>query len=423
MATIHRAAGVALLGILAACGGGGDDAPAVPPPAAPSGLTGAVVSATEVLVTWQDNATNESEYRVMRSVDGGAFAQLGGALAPNSVTKIDDGCVPGRTYQYRVDAVGPGGTAPSGTVTVPFLVAAAPSGVTATATSSTTIRVAWTSSAPDAVSFAVYRSADGVTFAPTPVGTGDAPATSHDDAGLAPSTTYHYRVTVANLVGESDPSPVASATTSAPAATPPAAPSGLAAGTPSYASVPLTWTDGSGNETGFKIWRNTSSSQSGWTLATTTAANATSTTVAGLDPLTPYYFWIAATNAVGDSAVVGPVSATTAQPPPAAPTGFGAAAVGTKLGYTGVRFSWTDASTNETGFRVYGMPYEIVLGCSYKGTWTQVASASANATSVTVNFDPRIYPEPPAGTKICFRMAAYNGSGSSYTSPIVFTMP
>jgi hypothetical protein len=74
------------------------------------------------------------------------------------------------------------------------------------------------------------------------------------------------------------------------------APTGLTLGTATSTTQPLSWTDtnSSPNETGYKVYRNTVNNFGTATLATTTAANATSYTVTGLTASTLYYYWVIA---------------------------------------------------------------------------------------------------------------------------------
>ncbi|AUX19721.1 uncharacterized protein SOCEGT47_001730 [Sorangium cellulosum] len=102
-----------------------------------------------------------------------------------------------------------GGTPPSGSVAVP----AAPTSLTATAASSSAIALSWSASG-GATSYSVYRS---TTPGFTPGGrnriASGVTSTSYDNAGLAASTTYYYKVTASNAGGESTASSQASATT------------------------------------------------------------------------------------------------------------------------------------------------------------------------------------------------------------------
>jgi hypothetical protein len=72
------------------------------------------------------------------------------------------------------------------------LVPAAPTNLTATATSSSQINLAWTDNSTNETGFLVERSPDGVNF--TQIGTAAVNATTYQDAGLTASTTYYYRV-------------------------------------------------------------------------------------------------------------------------------------------------------------------------------------------------------------------------------------
>jgi fibronectin type 3 domain-containing protein len=91
------------------------------------------------------------------------------------------------------------------------IVPSAPSGLSATATSSSQIRLNWTNTASNQTGFEIDRSPDGVNFSPaTTVG---ASTTTWTDSGLNPSTKYYYRVEAINAVGASPGSNVANATT------------------------------------------------------------------------------------------------------------------------------------------------------------------------------------------------------------------
>ncbi len=72
-------------------------------PAAPTNLTAAPQSPSQVLLNWQDNANNESEYRIEVRPPGGGFGDIGSVPA-NSNGAIVTGLASGTTYQFRVRA-------------------------------------------------------------------------------------------------------------------------------------------------------------------------------------------------------------------------------------------------------------------------------------------------------------------------------
>jgi hypothetical protein len=88
---------------------------------------------------------------------------------------------------------------------------AAPSGLTATATSPSSVRLTWADNSADETGFVVERSPNGTTFAA--VGTVGANVTVFDDTGLAAGTTYTYRVRATNAAGPGAPSATAAVST------------------------------------------------------------------------------------------------------------------------------------------------------------------------------------------------------------------
>jgi hypothetical protein len=86
-----------------------------------------------------------------------------------------------------------------------------PSGLVATAITSSRIDLAWTDNSTNETGFKIERSLDGVNF--NQVATVGANVTTWPDTGLPPSTTHHYRVRATNGAGDSGYSNVANATT------------------------------------------------------------------------------------------------------------------------------------------------------------------------------------------------------------------
>jgi hypothetical protein len=144
----------------------------------------------------------------------------------------------------------------------------APTGLTATM-SGTAVQLRWTDTATTEAAYEVQRSTDDGATWPSLV-TLPADSTSHLDTTVASSTSYAYRIVATNSNGPSAPTPAVVITT--PAA-PPAAPTGLTANGVSPARTDLTWTDQSGDETGFELQRAPGSDFSGataWSLPANT---------------------------------------------------------------------------------------------------------------------------------------------------------
>ena len=82
---------------------------APPPPAAPS-LLNASISGASIVLTWQDNSSNESAFYIERCEGAGctSFTGLGGTSA-NTSTYTDSSVTAGITYRYRVVAYNDGG--------------------------------------------------------------------------------------------------------------------------------------------------------------------------------------------------------------------------------------------------------------------------------------------------------------------------
>jgi hypothetical protein len=79
------------------------------PPAAPSNLAATALSPTQITLTWQDNSTNETSFRIRRAVGtSGAFKRLADVGA-NVVTFTDTVVESGTLYRYRVRAVNSAG--------------------------------------------------------------------------------------------------------------------------------------------------------------------------------------------------------------------------------------------------------------------------------------------------------------------------
>jgi fibronectin type 3 domain-containing protein len=141
-------------------------------------------------------------------------------------------------------------------------------------------------------------SADGAHF--TPVGTYVVPMAANVFIGLA--LTSHNN-------GVLNTSTFDNVAVSVPTPEPPAAPSDLAAAAIAANQINLAWQDHANDETGFAIEQSTDGTN--FTPIGTAAANATTFTVAGLEPVATCTFRVRARNSKGDSTYSNTASATT----------------------------------------------------------------------------------------------------------------
>jgi|GEM_PF-728713 len=177
---------------------------------APNNLTATAISRTEVTLLWNDNATNETGYKIEVSTDNVNYKEVITASANAGAQTINSGfggIAAGTTYHFRVYAVN-GTTASSvysNTATATTFAAtgtspATPSGLTVTAASSNQINVSWTDNSANETRFRLERSANGSTWVLlTNVTAG---VTTYSNQVHA-SSTFHYRLRAENIYGNS----------------------------------------------------------------------------------------------------------------------------------------------------------------------------------------------------------------------------
>ena len=276
-----------------------------------------------------------------------------GSISATEVTQVG-----GTAYVMLMAAFRRGDTTPP----------SVPTGLVATAVSSSQINLSWNASTdPNSTvaGYKIYRNG-------TQVGT--TANTSYQDSGLSASTTYSYTVSAYDPSGNtSAQSSSASATTQAPDTTPPSVPTGLAATAVSAAQISLSWnasTDNSGVVAGYKVYRN------GTQVGTTANANYQDS---GLSASTSYSYTVAAYDSSGNtSAQSTSASATTMADttPPTVPSGLAATAISSSQ----INLSWnalSDSGGAVAGYKVYrnGTQVGTTAGTTYQDT-----SLSASTT-------------------------------------------
>lgn len=298
-------------------GGGGNPPGPNPPPgalAAPSNLVATSTSLTTGTLTWRDNSSSETNFVLSIKIGNGQW-RFWKNSPRNTERKLFVGATPGVTYHFRIRAKQ--GTATSAwsntaTVTMPRTGGgsppgpappgglAAPSNLSATATSRTTGTLTWDDNSNNETLFVI-----GIK-----IGNGqwrfwkNSPRNSERKlfVGATPGVTYHFRIRAKQGTATSAWSNTATVTmpragggNPPPGPSPPGglvAPSNLVATATSSRTGRLTWQDNSSNETAFVLAIKVGGGN--WGYFATVAANRQSTTFASASPGVTYEFRIRA---------------------------------------------------------------------------------------------------------------------------------
>ena len=332
-------------------------------PSAPGTLTATGGTGTATLA-WGAATDNIAvvRYNVYRSTIAGFVPAVSNRIAQPTGTGYVDSAPPG-VYFYKVTAedaagnVGPATNEATATITGDVTAPSTPTGLTGPVTGST-VSLSWTASTDNVgvTRYNVHRSTTSG-FAPSAANRIAQPTgTSYPDAGLA-TGTYYYKATAEDAAGNiSGASSELSATVAD--ATPPTAPSGLAAtlGT----GVVLQWTAATDNVgvARYNVHRGTTT---GFTPSTANrVAQPTGLTYTDGSALAPgtYFYKVTAEDAAGN---VGPVSNTANVTivdgvAPSTPSGFTASG-----GPGQAALSWT-ASTDNVGVTRYNVHRSTTAG-------------------------------------------------------------
>ena len=253
-----------------------------------------------------------SEGLTSTSVEPDQAADIGGAdtatagdasRAPNAASETSAGERPGAG-----PAPGPtGDPRPPGVPHQGVLAPPTPANVTAMPAGSGEIAVAW-ADVEGETSYRVERALD----PGGPWNMSATPAqdvTAVTDSGLSAGTTYYYRIIAIDPESQSDPSDVASATTTVDV---PASPTGMTAFVAGADRIDLHWDDVA-DESGYRIERSADGG-SGWLTIGTTGRDVTTATDANLEAGTTYWYRVVAANDAGESPPSDAAWATTDQP-------------------------------------------------------------------------------------------------------------
>lgn len=353
-------------------------------------------TATSIRVSWVDNSGNEELFLVQRcaGLNCTAFADLP-PRAANSTSFVDGGLTAGTYYSYRVQAAKAGVTPSpfSNVASTGTFAPLAPTTLQAVLISGTQIDLNWVDNASFELRQDILR-CSGLGCTPVVIDSVGANVLTYSDQSVTTGNTYTYRVRARNNIGTSAPSNDVTLNTILPAA-----PASLAATAASASQVNLGWVDNANNESGFRIERCTGAGCSNFTLRASVDPNGVAYSDQGLTLGEVYTYRIYAFNVAGPSATVGPAVAALLLP--TAPTGLATATASP----TQVTLNWTDAATNESGFRVERC--------------TGFVCANFVEVGTTATDSGRFVDAVASNTFYNYRVRAFNASGNSaFTSTV-----
>jgi hypothetical protein len=185
--------------------GGAPPPPPPPPaglPAAPSNLVAQALSTTDVMLTWQDNSTNEDNFLIERKGADGVFTQFNMRGANVTGFRVT-GLTAGTLYTYRVrakNAAGASGYTNNASATTPVAGAPlAPSRLQLKVVSRTEVEISWLDNSADETDFRIEMMGTGGTF--EEIRTVTANTILARVASLLPGTTVSFRLRAKNATG------------------------------------------------------------------------------------------------------------------------------------------------------------------------------------------------------------------------------
>jgi fibronectin type 3 domain-containing protein len=387
------------------------------PPSAPTGVSAAVVSGSQVNLTWVASTDNVAVqgYQIERCQGSACtnFVQIGTSV---TTSYNDSSLTVPATYRYRVRAIDAAGNASAYSsivsATTPDTQApSAPPTISATTMSANRINVAWTA-ATDNVAVTGYRveRCQGVNCTNFAQVTTTTTALSYNNTGLSTGTSYSYRVRATDAAGNlGSYSAVATAITSDGQA--PTAPANLSSTAVSSSEIDLTWTASTDNVavTGYRVERCVGSGCTNFVEVGTSVTTAFAST--GLAPSTTYRHRVRATDLAGNFSSYSTVvtATTTAGPdtqPPTAPGNPSASPVSISQ----INLGW-GASTDNVAVSLY-----LVERCQGSACtdFTEVGSSSTTVYAST---------GLASSTTYRFRIRARDAAGnlSPYSAAIAAT--
>ncbi len=180
----------------------------------PTGLDATAVSASQINLSWTDNSSGESGYKIERATAAAGPYSVVGTTSSNATIYQDTGLLDGTKYYYQVRAFNSTAGTFSTYTTQSFDTTklAPPTNLLAWATSTSQINLQWSDNSQSEDGYVVERSLDNTFAAPVIINTGPN-VTNTMDSGLTINTQYFYRVKAKKVSVYSVYTSIVSATT------------------------------------------------------------------------------------------------------------------------------------------------------------------------------------------------------------------
>ena len=351
---------------------------------APTGVAVAVAP-TSVRLNWLSTDTRATGFNILRSVDGGEFAQLGRALGNTTRTFTDATAQTNHTYRYTLQAFNTTNMSTQTFSTCVLTPLVMPSQVTTAVISSSAVTLSWRCNDSSGTGFFIVRATDGRTFTfLTKIN--DASETSYTDSTVTTGVAYSYKIR--SIVGFEPITNASAATAPVTAAIALANPTNISA-TVAATSAAISWSGIDARARSAVVQRSTAGGA--YTTIATLARTATAYTDTTVATGTGYTYRVLATSAVVAAGTSATASVTTLLSVPRdvrAVTSGSAAAI-----------SWLDSNRAGISFRIMrsddGLDYTDIatvagtgrLYTDTSGTAGQLYYYKVRATAGALNSD------------------------------------
>lgn len=265
-------------------------------PVAPSNLVISTLQHNDVDLTWNDNSSDETGFRIERSNNSGSSWSLVTTTAANTTSYQDSVPTEGQKVRYRIRANGSGSLNSNfiGPAVDYYIRCKVPTSVTITNITSNQATITWTDNSTVNINYRIERSTNSGAYVTLTSSLG-ANATSYVDNGVTEGNNYRYRVTA--IGANSNNSSIAYSGTST---APPISPSGLTLVNRTTSKVDISWNDNSSVEASYDVERKLLPSGS-YSVIANLAANTTVYADSTIVPKNSYSYRIRAKHAVVNS--------------------------------------------------------------------------------------------------------------------------